>query len=67
METAWPAAMWETAETYGGDLPEAAWFLKYRTYVDNAVAGADSLERLKELSTELETVAAVVGFSSRRR
>jgi hypothetical protein len=36
------AALRETAERYGGDLPEAAWFLKYRTYVDDAVAGSDT-------------------------
>jgi hypothetical protein len=52
------AAMRETAERYGGDLPEAAWFLKYWTCVDDAVAGANSLDRLKELSAELEVVAA---------
>ncbi len=49
------AAMRETAERYGEDLPEASWFLKYRTCLDNAVAGAESLERLRELSTKLET------------
>jgi hypothetical protein len=36
--------MRETAERYGGDLPEASWFLKYRTYVDDAVAGAKTKE-----------------------
>jgi hypothetical protein len=56
------AAMRETAQRYGGDLPEAAWFLKYRTYVDDAVAGANSLDRLKELSAELEMVAARGSF-----
>jgi hypothetical protein len=56
------AAMRETAERYGGDLPEAAWFLKNLTHVDDAVAEADSLERLKELSAELEVVAAWGGF-----
>jgi hypothetical protein len=45
-----------------GDLPEAAWFLKYQTYVDDAVAGANSLDRLKELLAELEMVAAHGGF-----
>jgi hypothetical protein len=37
--------MREVAERYGGDLLEAALFLKYRTYVDDAVARANSLER----------------------
>jgi hypothetical protein len=54
--------MRETAQRYGGDLPEAAWFLKYQSYVDDAVAGVDSLGRLRELSAELETVAARGGF-----
>jgi hypothetical protein len=56
------AAMRETSERYGGDLPEAAWFLQYQTYVDDAVAGANSLDRLKELLAELEMVAARGGF-----
>jgi hypothetical protein len=56
------AVMRETAERYGGDLPEASWFLKYRAYVDDAVAGAEWLERLRELSRELETVATSGGF-----
>jgi hypothetical protein len=34
----------ETAERFGGGHPEAAWFLKYRTYVDDATAGADTME-----------------------
>ncbi len=36
---------------------EAAWFLKYQTYVDNATAGTDSMERLQALSEEKEVVA----------
>jgi hypothetical protein len=56
------AAMRETAERYGGDLPEAAWFLKYRTYVDDAVAGSDTRSGLKGLSADLETLAARGGF-----
>jgi hypothetical protein len=36
--------------------------LKYRTYVDDAVAGAGTLERLQELSIELETVTERGGF-----
>jgi hypothetical protein len=41
------AAIRETAERFGGDYPEASWFLKYRTYVDDATAGANSMERLQ--------------------
>jgi hypothetical protein len=60
------AAMRETAERYRSDLPEASWFLKYRTYIDDAVAGAETLEKLKQLSAELETVAARGGFQFKK-
>jgi hypothetical protein len=43
------AALRETAEQYGADLPIAAWYLKYRTYVDDAVAGSDTREGMIEL------------------
>jgi hypothetical protein len=56
------AAARETAEKFGGMHPEAAWFLKYRTYVDDATAGADSMERLRTLSEEMEVVAKQGGF-----
>ncbi len=36
--------------------------LKYRTYVDDATAGADSMECLKALSEEMEIVAKQSGF-----
>ncbi len=41
---------------------EAAWFLKNLTYVDDARAGADSMERLQTLSEEMEAVAKQGGF-----
>ncbi len=56
------AAIRETAERFGGDYPEASWFLKYRTYVDDVTAGANSMERLQALSKELEIVAKKGGF-----
>ncbi len=52
----------ETAETFGGMHPEAAWFLKYRTYMDDATAGADSMEHLRTLSEEMEVVAKQGSF-----
>ncbi len=55
------AAERETVERFGGHL-EAAWFLKYRTYVDDATAGTDSMERLQALSEEKEVVAKQGGF-----
>jgi hypothetical protein len=45
-----------------GEFKEAAWFLQNRTYVDNATAGADSMERLEALSEEMEAVAKRGGF-----
>jgi hypothetical protein len=56
------AAARETAEKFGAEFPEAAWFLKYRTYVDDATPGADTMARLKGLSSEMETVARQGGF-----
>jgi hypothetical protein len=56
------AALRETAERYGADLPTAAWYLKYRTYVDDAVAGADTQEGLIKSSSDLETLAGRGGF-----
>jgi hypothetical protein len=43
----------ETADRFGAEFPEAAWFLKFRTYVDDATAGADTMARLRELSSEM--------------
>jgi len=56
------AAARETAAMDEGEFREAAWFLQNRTYVDDATAGADSKERLMELSQEMETVAKRGGF-----
>jgi hypothetical protein len=41
---------------------ETAWFLKNRTYVDDATTGADSLEQLQGFSKEMEAVAKQGGF-----
>ncbi len=38
----------------------AAWYLKYRTYVDDAVAGSDTQEGMVELSGDLETLAGTL-------
>jgi hypothetical protein len=61
------AAARETAERFGAEFPEAAWFLKFRTYVDDATAGADTMARLRELSSEMETVARQGGFEFKER
>jgi hypothetical protein len=51
------AAARETAAMDEGEFREAAWFLQNRTYVDDATAGANSMERLEALSGEMEAVA----------
>jgi hypothetical protein len=51
------AAARETAEKFGGKYPEEAWFLKYRTEMDDVTAGVDTMTRLKKLSKEMEAVA----------
>jgi hypothetical protein len=56
------AAARETASMNEDVYREAAWFLKNQTYADDATAGADSMERLKTLSEELEAVAKRDGF-----
>ncbi len=56
------AAARETASMNVDVFREAAWFLKNRTYVDDTRAGADSMERLRTLSEELEAVAKQGSF-----
>jgi hypothetical protein len=51
------AAARETAAMDEGEFREAAWFLQNRTSMDDAMAGADSMEHLRTLSGELEAVA----------
>ena len=55
------AAVRETAEMFGRDS-EAAWFLKNRTYVDDCVAGSNSVPGLMQISKELEEIVAMGGF-----
>jgi hypothetical protein len=59
------AAARETAAMDEGEFKEAGWFLQNRTYVDDATAGADSMDRLKALSGEMEAVAERGGFEFR--
>src|SRR5450830_458158 len=53
----------ETARRFGGGKETAAWFLENRTYVDDATAGADTMEELQQLSREMEEIAACGGFT----
>jgi hypothetical protein len=55
------AAVRETAEMFGQDS-EAAWFLKNRTYVDDCIAGSNSLPGLMQISKEIEEIVAMGGF-----
>jgi hypothetical protein len=52
----------ETAERFGGNYLEAAWYLQYQTYVDDATAGANSMEHLRTLSEEMEVMAKQGSF-----
>jgi hypothetical protein len=51
------AAARETALMSEEIFKEAEWFLKNLTYMDDARAGTDSMERLQTLSEEMEAVA----------
>ncbi len=44
------AAVRETATRFGEGKEKAAWFLKNRTYVDDATGGASSVEAAKQVS-----------------
>ncbi len=55
------AAARETADMFGNGS-QAAWFLKNRTYVDDNVSGANSLEELEKVSQELEQIVQAGGF-----
>jgi hypothetical protein len=56
------AAARETVSMSEGIFKEAVWFPKNRTFVDDAMVGADSMERLQTLSEEMEAVAKQGGF-----
>ena len=60
------AALRKTATMYGDQYPEAQYFLKYRTYVDDATAGADTQEDLERLSADLELIAGHGGFKFKK-
>ena len=51
-----------TADMFGGGRERAAWFLKNRTYVDDATAGADTMEELRQISADLEAIVVPGGF-----
>jgi hypothetical protein len=55
-------AVRETARRFQEIDPEAAWFIRNRTYVDDATAGADSKEDLMAISRGMEAIVARGGF-----
>jgi hypothetical protein len=50
------AAVRETTERFGGEKKKAAWFLKNRTYVDDATGRADSQEESRQVSVDMEDI-----------
>jgi hypothetical protein len=56
------AAVRETATRFGEGRERAAWFLKNRTYVDDATGGSSSLEAAKQVSQDMEDILENGGF-----
>ncbi len=50
------AAVRETVTRFGEGREQAAWFLKNRSYVDDATAGAGSVEAAKQVSQDVEDI-----------
>jgi hypothetical protein len=55
-------AVRETADRFGKGKETAAWFLKNRTYVDDATGGASSMEEAKKVSQDMEDILENGGF-----
>ena len=56
------AAVRETAGMVKDEYPEASWFICNRTYVDDCTAGANTEDKLEQLSADLEEVVQRGGF-----
>ncbi len=56
------AAVRETADRFGVGRETAAWFLKNRTYVDDATGGGSSMEEDKKVSQDMEDILENGGF-----
>ncbi len=56
------AAVRETVDRFGRGKETAAWFLKNRTYVDDATGGASSMEEAKKVSQDMEDILENGGF-----
>jgi hypothetical protein len=56
------AAVRETADRFGRGRETAAWFLKNRTYMDDATGGASSAEVARQVSQDMEDILENGGF-----
>jgi hypothetical protein len=56
------AAVRETADRFGKGRETAAWFLKNRTYMDDATGGANSAEAARRVSQDMEDILENGGF-----
>jgi hypothetical protein len=56
------AAVRETATRFGKGKETAAWFIKNRTYVDDATGGASSMEAARRVSQDMEDILENGGF-----
>jgi hypothetical protein len=54
------------AEKFSTEKKKAAWFLKNRTYVDDAQGGADIHEEARQVSTDMKDILENGGFGSKR-
>jgi hypothetical protein len=57
----------ETAERFGTWKEETNWFLKNRTYVDDATEGACNKEAAFAVSQDMEDISAIEGSISRKQ
>jgi hypothetical protein len=51
------------ARLFSDGKDDVAWFLPERTSVDDATAGADTMEELQKLSWEMEEIVFCCGFT----
>ncbi len=56
------AVVRETAVKFGEGREKAAWFLKNRTYVDDATGGAEDAATARQVSQDMENILENGGF-----
>jgi hypothetical protein len=52
----------ETAAKFGEGREKAAWFLKNRTYVDDATGGVENAATARQVSQDMEDILENGGF-----